>query len=124
MAVRKQFTPRTADQQALLIRVAKEVLPRRNALDMSRWCPLEDCGTAQCLAGWADTLTEKENKRKVTNYFSERFSSAGKRQLGEEAYAKFYDTNDQVRRWLCKVLREAGEPVPTIGKKKLADLEK
>lgn len=104
-----KFTQRTPEQQALLVRVAKAALATPKSLDMGNW---HTCETTHCIAGWAAYLTNPENPFAALAP-GEWYDDAGRRLLGEEAADKFYKDNIPARRWLKKVLREAGElPAP------------
>lgn len=53
--------PSAEDQQKLLAMIADKVAKKPNSLDMGSWH--SDCGTASCLAGWAQILAGRPRSR-------------------------------------------------------------
>lgn len=53
----------TAEQWSNLVKVASIIKANVNRFDMAEWHIITECGTAHCIAGWAESLAEND-----TNY--------------------------------------------------------
>lgn len=97
------------DIPVTLSEVREVILSHRDRLNMRNWHvdedwhngkakPVDECGTAHCIAGWAHHLAALRRPElldeKVNVYL------VGQLALGDEAAEHFFDSNDEALEWL------------------------